>query len=627
METAVKELNRVVEVDRRLDFGSQVRLTAHRSVWERVIEHIRDLHHSEGVLLDGFIENRFGWHLRQNAREGVVPYTRDWVGILHNPPNMPAFWDRNSSPDGLITGLHFQRSLEYCRGIFVLSDYLRNWLTSRVDVPVVTLRHPTELEVPQFSFDQYRREPVKQIVQVGFWLRKFNSLRHLPLPEGFAKICIIPTKNAAEYEALERRYANNFDQYGRLIVGTYRQMKFQPEDVLDRMLTKSLVFLDLYDSSANNAVLECIARSTPVLVNPLPAVVEYLGEDYPLYFDSLGEAAEKASDMGCVEQAHQYLKMMGKQALSYDNFRNDFINSSIYKSLPAVSSVVETSFQTVGRVDKLEDLNLIEGVPLSCRYIFIICFRNIDGKLMRCIESICRQNHGFDFGVVVVDDCSDSSVSPLVFQEMKKRNVPFVFVANKSRKYFTRNLYNAVNLLSTDDDSIIIEVDGDDYLEQIDVLQVLHRYYKHGAEKTFGSFRQVSDAVNSNFGDTDEIHTRIDTRQPWNLDVCTSWLHLKTYRRELFRKVPLPYFLERGSSEWLRLGEDMVVHPKMIELSDGRAAYVADTLYVYDVSGDEHDVLSADHAWYVTERLHRSPTGRFIAQCHVRQNKVRFQRH
>ena len=210
---------------------------------------------------------------------------------------------------------------------------------------------------------------------------------------------------------------------------------------------------------------------------------------------------------------------------------------------------------------------------------------------------------------------------------MKKRNVPFVFVANKSRKYFTRNLYNAVNLLSTDDDSIIIEVDGDDYLEQIDVLQVLHRYYKHGAEKTFGSFRQVSDAVNSNFGDTDEIHTRIDTRQPWNLDVCTSWLHLKTYRRELFRKVPLPYFLERGSSEWLRLGEDMVVHPKMIELSDGRTAYVADTLYVYDVSGDEHDVLSADHAWYVTERLHRSPTGRFIAQCHVRQNKVRFQRH
>lgn len=61
----------------------------------------------------------------------------------------------------------------------------------------------------------------------------------------------------------------------------------------DRLLSQNLVFLDLYDSSANNALVECIVRGTPVLVNPLDAVVEYLGVDYPLHFDNLAEAALK----------------------------------------------------------------------------------------------------------------------------------------------------------------------------------------------------------------------------------------------------------------------------------------------------------------------------------------------
>ena len=49
----------------------------------------------------------------------------------------------------------------------------------------------------------------------------------------------------------------------------------------------------LHGASANNMVIECIARATALLVNPLPAVVEYLGEGCPFYFRSLAEAAEK----------------------------------------------------------------------------------------------------------------------------------------------------------------------------------------------------------------------------------------------------------------------------------------------------------------------------------------------
>ena len=53
----------------------------------------------------------------------------------------------------------------------------------------------------------------------------------------------------------------------------------------DVLLSQNIVFLDLYDTSANNAVIECIARGTPLLINRHPATIEYLGEKYPFYFD------------------------------------------------------------------------------------------------------------------------------------------------------------------------------------------------------------------------------------------------------------------------------------------------------------------------------------------------------
>jgi hypothetical protein len=75
----------------------------------------------------------------------------------------------------------------------------------------------------------------------------------------------------------------------------------------DELLAENVVFLDLYDSSANCAIVECLARATPVVVNRLEAVVEYLGEDYPLYFDTLEEAAAKAEDDELVLDAHRSL--------------------------------------------------------------------------------------------------------------------------------------------------------------------------------------------------------------------------------------------------------------------------------------------------------------------------------
>jgi hypothetical protein len=86
----------------------------------------------------------------------------------------------------------------------------------------------------------------------------------------------------------------------------------------------------MFCASASNVVVECIARSTPLIVDRLPSVREYLGPDYPLYLDSV--ASDLPSFVEQVRDAHLYLRDLDKSWLSYDAFQRDFV-----KQLSAVA--------------------------------------------------------------------------------------------------------------------------------------------------------------------------------------------------------------------------------------------------------------------------------------------------
>jgi hypothetical protein len=85
---------------------------------------------------------------------------------------------------------------------------------------------------------------------------------------------------------------------------------------------------------------------TPVLVNKLGPVVEYLGRsicccdlttksgtDYPFYYESFREAADKATDIEMIQKAHQYLKNLDKKYLTMKHFWESLASSSIYQSI------------------------------------------------------------------------------------------------------------------------------------------------------------------------------------------------------------------------------------------------------------------------------------------------------
>ena len=63
-------------------------------------------------------------------------------------------------------------------------------------------------------------------------------------------------------------------------------------------------------------------------------IVEYLGEEYPLYYNSYEEAVEKLHDRTLLHAAHEYLKNCPtRKKLSGSYFRKSLEESTIYKSI------------------------------------------------------------------------------------------------------------------------------------------------------------------------------------------------------------------------------------------------------------------------------------------------------
>jgi len=81
-----------------------------------------------------------------------------------------------------------------------------------------------------------------------------------------------------------------------------------------------VTFMELIDASANNTILDCIGRNAPLVVNRHPAAVEYLGKDYPLFYDHIADAGKLLTVERCLA-AHEHLKAMDKQDLTYEHFK------------------------------------------------------------------------------------------------------------------------------------------------------------------------------------------------------------------------------------------------------------------------------------------------------------------
>ena len=277
-----------------------------------------------------FVESEYNFSIGRSPHE----IEGEWVGIMHDPLDTHKYYKNHGRLRNHLKGRGFRKSLERCRGLFFLSKAECDKWRMALDglglghIKCDFLLHPIQNHEYRFSWDAFVENTDKRIIQSGHWLRIPYSIFKLESHENFKKT-IVP------FDGRQQWYLKLFgktdgirpNRSERRSVDKIPYLSF--EDYIG-MLTNNILYLELCEVSANNTVLDAILMNTPLIVNKLEGVVEYLGEDYPLYFQNRNEVGEMLSDMSRLFDAHDYLRSMDKTKFSLEYFGESFMKSDIY---------------------------------------------------------------------------------------------------------------------------------------------------------------------------------------------------------------------------------------------------------------------------------------------------------
>lgn len=357
---------------------------AHRSGWQFVYNNINDLHNeSSDLYLDLYLDRTFHWNKDINKELGIIPYKHNWVGFVHHTFDTTFSQYNNHN---LLKNPEFIQSLETCKGLFVLSNtlrlqFLKEFEKCKISVPVFSIVHPTEIPVPQFSFNKFLANTDKRIINIGGWLRNIYTFYNLSLPKStftntllkkqtftIRKVALKghsmdnyfpttnisqllqeflitlnvdenPSQNASQdcsdnfnFISINNNWFQQFYNQTKNICDSVDILDKLDNNEYDKLLTENIVFIHLIDASAVNTLIECIVRNTPIIINNHPAVVELLGKNYPLYFTSTNDyiqinkqVSNLLSNTNNIKKAYTYMQTINNSIFDIKTFKQQFV--------------------------------------------------------------------------------------------------------------------------------------------------------------------------------------------------------------------------------------------------------------------------------------------------------------
>jgi hypothetical protein len=293
----------------------------HRGGWKSILKTLQTNNfYNDNSEYDFFdiIELKFMWNEDIN-----FVCKNKWAGIIHCTHETPEFLN-SSNIKNLFYNKCFIESLNNCKFIITFNNYITNFLKDKLvelntNVAIYTLKHPVDTEnIILFDYNNFISNNNKKLLQIGQQLRKMSSIYLLNV-KNFEKIWLTGTRKFNKCEELLKKEIEFLKIDKKNLKDSVLMQYTNTFQEYDELLSKNIVFIDLFDAAANNTILECIIRNTPIIVNKLSPIIDYLGEDYPLYFNHLNEVPELLINEKILA-AHNYLTKINKDELSIDLF-------------------------------------------------------------------------------------------------------------------------------------------------------------------------------------------------------------------------------------------------------------------------------------------------------------------
>ena len=266
----------------------------------------------------------------------------------------------------------------------------------------------------------------------------------------------------------------------------------------------------------------------------------------------------------------------------------------------AIAFAVILSFFTIDAIEKGEK-------PLV---IVVPSYNNAQWYQLN-LDSILAQNYT-NYRVIYINDCSKDDTGKLVEEYLKKVNVDhrridfddskaqsinektklfsaqinneshfFTLINNINRSGALSNLYRAI--LSSDDNAIIVTVDGDDWLIHPEVFSQLNKIYS--SKSVWLTHGTLKEHPYGNVSWCEPVPKHIIWENKFRSFKCPS--HLRTFYAWLFKSINLKDLLYE--EDFFAMAWDMAIMYPMIEMAGERHAFIKEPNYVYNMENQIND--------------------------------------
>lgn len=179
----------------------------------------------------------------------------------------------------------------------------------------------------------------------------------------------------------------------------------------------------------------------------------------------------------------------------------------------------------------------------------------------------------------------------------------FVIINNKEKMWQTGNYHQICYHKDVNENDIFVELDGDDYFSDVDVLTRVNKYYEDpDVWITFGQFRYADGRMGFS-----QYPLGGFKQQRFGNFFVTS--HIRTWRVKLFRRLTMADICEDDGKTFIPVSGDLFFFQCALELAqNGHWKFIEDINYVYnDNENSEHIVSMPKVTHYTNKAKTRKP--------------------
>lgn len=196
--------------------------------------------------------------------------------------------------------------------------------------------------------------------------------------------------------------------------------------------------------------------------------------------------------------------------------------------------------------------------------------RNMGEVALRCLQSVSDQRYPRELvHHTFIDDASSDDTAVMVENWIREHpDHRVTFIRNDTRRGMLAN--NLEGFRRADDETIGIELNGDDWLPDPGVLGFLNKvYHDDDVWMTYNTLRQTDGTILFQVPPPRKVREDCSYRQaPW----ATS--HLRTFRVGLYHLLPEQHLRDPATGEYWDMAPDTAVYLAMLEMAGVHSRHV-----------------------------------------------------